>query len=351
MVASLVDVHDHDREVSRRQLVAGVETRTVKWVPARSTLRRSRAAFNAFALTAAVAAWFAAGAPLAAEPISEAPPRATNQPSFLRLRVQPPDRVRIGSARFHMGSDDDAIARAVSACLLSPPSSGRCRTDLFSDEKPDHDVYLSAFSIDRLEVSNQAYLRCVSAGACSPSGSSERDPRVGRPEHPVASITWREADAYCRWVQGTLPTEAQWERAARGDSARTYPWGQLWNTHLANHGESDDGESEVDGYRFAAPVDAFGDGRSFYGLQNMAGNVWEFVADRYGAYEAQASAVEPVGPPSGSERVIRGGSWRSPPHTLRVSARARLSETERRADVGFRCAYAQANRIGPPASP
>jgi formylglycine-generating enzyme required for sulfatase activity len=78
-----------------------------------------------------------------------------------------------------------------------------------------------------------------------------------------------------------------------------------------------------------------------YGLQNMAGNVWEFVADRYGSYETQASAVEPVGPASGSERVIRGGSWRSPPHALRVSARARLAETERRADVGFRCAYAQ----------
>jgi formylglycine-generating enzyme required for sulfatase activity len=76
-------------------------------------------------------------------------------------------------------------------------------------------------------------------------------------------------------------------------------------------------------------------------LQNMAGNVWELVADRYGSYEAQPSVVEPVGPSSGSERVMRGGSWRSPPHALRVSARARLPETERRADVGFRCAYAQ----------
>jgi sulfatase modifying factor 1 len=290
-------------------------------------------ALSAFAFTL-ITLELAVGAPLAAEP-AKPPPR------FLQLRTQPPARVRIEAARFHMGSDDDAIAHAVSTCLLSPPSSGRCRTDLFADEKPDRDVYLAAFAIDRLEVSNQAYLRCVSAGACAPSGISESDPRVGRPEHPVAAVTWREAQAYCKWVQGALPTEAQWERAARGDSARAFPWGQVWNTHLANHGASDDTESDIDGYRYAAPVDAFSDGRSFYGLQNMAGNVWELVADRYGPYDAQASAVEPSGPTAGSERTLRGGSWRSPPHTLRVTARARIPETERRADVGFRCAYAQ----------
>jgi formylglycine-generating enzyme required for sulfatase activity len=288
---------------------------------------------------------------LAAAAVSAAPLAAEPSPAFLKLRIQPAARVRIEAARFHMGSDDDAIARAVSTCLLSPPSSGRCRPDLFSDEKPDRDVYLSAYAFDRLEVSKRAYLRCVSAGACSPSGISESDPRVGRPEHPVASVSWRDADAYCRWVQGSLPTEAQWERAARGDSARPFPWGQVWNTHLANHGAADDAESELDGYRYAAPVDAFRDGRSFYGLQNMAGNVWEFVADRFGPYDAHASSVEPTGPASGDERTIRGGSWRSPPHTLRVTARARIPESERRADVGFRCAYAQPSAPRPAQSP
>ncbi len=306
-------------------------------LPTRAKLRRSLALL---ALVVA-AAWLSAGTPLAAEPA----------PVFMKLRVQPAARVRIEAARFHMGSDDDAIARAVSTCLLSPPSSGRCRADLFADEKPDHDVFLSAYAIDRLEVSNQAYLRCVSAGACAPSGISESDPRVGRPEQPVASVSWRDADAYCTWAQGSLPTEAQWERAARGDSARSFPWGHVWNTHLANHGAGDESESELDGYRYAAPVNAFRDGRSFYGLQNMAGNVWEFVADRYAAYDAQANAVEPTGPASGSERTIRGGSWRSPPHTLRVTARARIPEPERRADVGFRCAYAQPSAPRPAPSP
>lgn len=238
-----------------------------------------------------------------------------------------------------MGSDDDAIARAVQICLLSPPASGRCSPDSFADEKPEREVYLSAYSIDRLEVSNDAYLRCVSAGACAPSGTSETDARIGRPEHPVAGVSWREAQEYCQWVLGELPTEAQWERAARGDSLRAFPWGREWNTRLANHGAADDTESELDGYRYAAPVDSFADGRSFYGLQNMAGNVWELVADRYGAYDPKASGVEPVGAPSGGERVIRGGSWRTPPRALRVTARARISELERRPDVGFRCAY------------
>jgi formylglycine-generating enzyme required for sulfatase activity len=246
-----------------------------------------------------------------------------------------------------MGSNDEAIGRALEACQLAPPGSGRCTPELFADEQPEHEVFLSAFSIDRQEVSNQAYLRCVSAGTCAPSGISESDVRLGRPEHPVASISWREAERYCRWVSGHLPTEAQWERAARGDSARTFPWGRVWNPKLANHGAGDGSENEQDGFRFAAPVDAFADGQSFYGLLNMAGNVWEFVADRYGAYDAQAGAVEPEGPRSGSERVIRGGSWRTPVHALRASARARIPEGERRADVGFRCAYAAA-RAGAP---
>ncbi|HKP58168.1 MAG TPA: formylglycine-generating enzyme family protein [Polyangiales bacterium] len=264
------------------------------------------------------------------------------EPSFQNLKLRPPSRIRIEAARFWMGSNDDAIARAVEACLLAPPSSGRCTPELFADEQPEHEVYLSAYAIDRLEVSNQAYLRCVSAGACAPSGISESDVRLGRAEHPVAEVSWREAENYCRWVSGRLPTEAQWERAARGDSARTFPWGRVWNPKLANHGAGDGSESEQDGFRFAAPVDAFPDGHSFYGLLNMAGNVWEFVADRYGAYDAERSGVEPQGPREGSERVIRGGSWRTAPHGLRATARARIPEGERRADVGFRCAYAVA---------
>ena len=302
------------------------------------------------ALLASAVALSALGLPGAV--VGEPPSGPTPQePSFRELRVRPPARVRIEGARFRMGSDDDAVARALETCLLSPPTQGRCATELFTDEKPEHEVYLAPYAIDRLEVSNQAYLRCVSAGACAPSGTGETDPRIGRPEHPVTSVSWSEAQQYCHWVLGRLPTEAQWERAARGDSVRTFPWGMAWNTRLANHGGSGDTENDVDGYRFAAPVDAFADGRSFYGLQNMAGNAWELVADRYAAYDVRASRVEPEGPATGAERVIRGGSWRSAPQSLRVTARARLPETERRPDVGFRCAYAQPSATRPASGP
>jgi sulfatase modifying factor 1 len=273
-------------------------------------------------------------------------PSAAAEPTFLRASLEPPARIRIEAGHFTMGSDDAAIERAVATCLLSPPTSGSCNADAFADERAQRDVALAAFSIDRQEVSNQAYQRCVSAGVCLPSGLSDSDVRVGRPEHPVAAVSWRDAQRYCGWVKGQLPTEAQWERAARGNSARSFPWGYIWNARLANHGQADGGEDELDGFRFAAPVDALPDGRSFYGLLNLAGNVAEWVSDRFGPYDSAGdggttprSAVEPEGPTSGNERVVRGGSWRTPPQALRVSARARMAEPQRRPDVGFRCAY------------
>lgn len=272
------------------------------------------------------------------------PTAVAEPPTFHELSLLPPARVRIEAGRFTRGSDDGAIERAIKTCLLAPPAADSCKPELFADERPARELYLAAYSIDRLEVSNAAYGRCVNAGECLPSGLSDSDLRVGRPEHPVAAVSWQDAQRYCSWVGGALPTEAQWERAAHGNSARTFPWGSEWNARLANHGAADGSESELDGFRFAAPVSAFPDGRSFYGLQNMAGNVWELVADHYAAYSTttKASAVDPSGPRTGSGRVIRGGSWRSPPLALRVTARAQIPEQERRPDLGFRCAYAPA---------
>jgi formylglycine-generating enzyme required for sulfatase activity len=178
-----------------------------------------------------------------------------------------------------------------------------------------------------------------------PSGSSESDARVGLPEHPVVQLSWQDARTYCRWAGGELPTEAEWEYAARGTSRRPFPWGQLWNSRLANHGEAESAEGAIDGYRYAAPVDAFPDGKSFFGLRNMAGNVWEFVLDRYaGPYSTQENRVDPEGPRTGTDRVIRGGSWRSPAHALRVSFRAHVPDGETRPDVGMRCVYGAARQ-------
>jgi formylglycine-generating enzyme required for sulfatase activity len=170
------------------------------------------------------------------------------------------------------------------------------------------------------------------------------------PEQPAALLDWREARGFCAWRAGRLPTEAEWERAARGDGVRRFPWGSLWNPRLANHGTAARPSASVpspravcgpdcDGFRFAAPVAAFSDGKSAFGLLQMAGNVWEWTADRYDP-TAYARAPSVDGRTAQGDRIaIRGGSWRSPGYSLRVTQRAGIKPDERRPDVGFRCAY------------
>ncbi len=257
-----------------------------------------------------------------------------------RLEVQrmaPPDVVSIAGGFFAMGSDDADILYAVELCTRATDDPALCRPELFLEEQPQHRVYVGPFRVDRSEVSQLDYQRCVDRGACSPLRLLDTDARISSPDLPAAGITAAEAQRYCAWLGGRLPTEAEWERAARGGSARRFPWGQLWNGRVANHGQRGAGE---DGYEYAAPVRALPDGKSAYGLLQMAGNVWELTADRYDRdYYAKSGQVDPQGPATGDEQVIRGGSWRSPLHNLRAAQRASLKQGESRPDVGFRCAY------------
>lgn len=268
-------------------------------------------------------------------------------PSFLgasepasRAQTHGALRVPMDAGVFHMGSDGDAVEAAVALCATDPLLSDACRASLFAHELPRHRVRLRPYAIDRTEVSNAAYRRCVSANACTPSRAEAGDVRLGQPRQPVTGVSHRQALAYCAFAGGHLPTEAQWERAARASSPRAFPWGKHWNPSLANFGTADGKPDPADGYRYAAPVDAYSDGRSIHGLLNMAGNVWEWTADRYGAdYYDGSPTVDPTGPATGDAYVIRGGSWRSPPHTLRASQRRKLAPDEARPDVGIRCAY------------
>ena len=254
------------------------------------------------------------------------------------------DVVWIRSGAFFRGAGPYEVQLAMQLCLtrtrLGLDAESRCTGALFELETPRRRIHLRAFGIDREEISNARYRRCVAAGACLPATTSADDARIGRPEHPVSGVAFSDAVAYCTHAGGRLPTESEWERAAAGPSGqRRFPWGRQYNDRLANHG--DDGRPDpIDGYRHAAPVDAFPESASPDGLLNMAGNVWEWTADRFALHEyGEGPSVNPTGPRSGGERIVRGGSWRSDAHALRVTHRVPVGEGTRFPDLGFRCAY------------
>ncbi|MDE3089110.1 MAG: SUMF1/EgtB/PvdO family nonheme iron enzyme, partial [Chloroflexota bacterium] len=168
-------------------------------------------------------------------------------------------------------------------------------------EKPPHTVYLDGFWIDKYEVTNALYKKCVDSGTCKVADMGEYDPS-GKPNRPVVQVTWYDANTFCQWAGKRLPTEAEWEKAARGTDARTWPWGNDWNPSKLNSWDA--------GPHTTTDVGTYPQGASPYGALDMAGNVWEWVADWYSSnYYANSPKNNPKGPDSGGYRVMRGGSW------------------------------------------
>lgn len=191
------------------------------------------------------------------------------------------------------------------------------------DEKPGHDVTMDSFWMDKLEVTNGMYTLCIQAGVCSKEHSifSQRRPDYFiNPEYrdyPVVDVSWEEASIYCAWAGRRLPSEAEWERAARGDDLRTYPWGYEPPSEIyANFDNLVHDTSRVGSYSAGA---------SPFGILDMAGNVWEWVNDLYDEdYYLTAEAINPISPtqiPGRYNRVIRGGSYQDTFLDVRVSNR------------------------------
>lgn len=245
-------------------------------------------------------------------------------------------------------------------------------SDGFPDEQPERRVYLSGYLIDRFEVTNQAYAAFVKAtGHRSPENSNQaatlwanRQPISGIEKHPVVNVSWIDADAYCRWMGKRLPTEAEWEKAARGTDGRRYPWGNEWDFAMANsasywaqrtiefrsssdwdafwvHGEGAHLTKElgIQGEVLTMPVDTFPPSVSPYGLFGMAGNAAEWVQDWYDPnYYRHAPLSNPPGPDRGAIKAMRGGSWLKPATSLRASDRDWGTMDSRPSGTGFRCA-------------
>lgn len=283
-------------------------------------------------------------------------PAGTSEPSgrlIVALRPLPGGRVRIPGGTYVMGSTPQEMAEAIQLCAREPLGN-LCTRDVGNPawtvpqtvraEGHAHDVTLGDFDLDVTEVTVEAYMRCVSAGACSPPAFAHGDPRYDQARFPITHVRWDDAQAYCRWVGGRLPTEAEWEMAARGRVNNTFPWGKLYNPHLANHGSLASDETDAsDGFAGLAPVGSFPDGATPNGVLDLAGNAAEWVYDLYDRDEQQfgyglGKKTNPTGPTGSTDygRVIRGGSYRTGAYMLRAAARRASKFYER--DTGFRCA-------------
>lgn len=213
---------------------------------------------------------------------------------------------------------------------------GTDNKDANESEKPAHQVYINAFYIDKYEVTNTLYEKCVASGVCEPpvfTNSATRDSYFDNPDftdYPVVYVDWNMALSYCEWRDARLPTEAEWEKAARGVDGRTYPWGEDVNTIYANLGLAVGDTTSVGFYEI---------GRSAYGVYDMVGNVWEWVADWWadGYYKASPSE-NPSGPVLGKFKVLRGGAYYLDTGSSKVYDRTADDPTKSYQSVGFRCA-------------
>jgi len=279
------------------------------------------------------------------------PVAAASPPALLpgEVRIWPLDGaslVYIPSGEFRMGTDDGA-----------------------KDEGPAHTVYLDAFWIDQFEVTTRQFQQFVdnsghrttaedegwshtwtggsdvwteTAGAQWHHPSGPNSTIAALQEHPVVAVSWYDAVAYCQWAGRRLPTEAEWEKAARGSDERRWPWGDAWACGRANFDDETTLDTEtvgcVDGYPRTAPIGSYTLGASPFGVYDLTGNVSEWVNDWYGAdYYAISPAHNPSGPASGRERILRGGGWFSTT-SFYVPRRRPSVPSERVESLGFRCA-------------
>jgi len=256
------------------------------------------------------------------------------QPKFM-MQVNDKDQARlvfVPAGEFIMGSDPEADPY------------------FWGAESPQHDVTLGDYWIYQTEVTNAMYQQCAAEKACPiPSQKKSRSVEnyygnVQYGNYPVIYVNWVSAQAYCKWAGGRLPTEAEWEKAARGDQdTRLFPWGStpalVSQANFCDKGcaQTHAERDKDDGYPDTAPVGAYPEGISPYGALDMAGNVWEWVFDWFQPTYSSAPVTNPVGPASSKYRTIRGGAWSNPSTGVRIVQRDGVRPDLSLDTLGFRC--------------
>jgi formylglycine-generating enzyme required for sulfatase activity len=254
------------------------------------------------------------------------------------------DMVKIPAGRFRMGLSFKQVSRILKICTKVDKA---CTLWWFKDEMPRHGVYVDKYWIDIYEVTNQNYLKFVKATGHRPALDNTCETKACRQgnlwkgkgfprkirNQPVTQVNWYDAVAYCKWRGKRLPTEAEWEKAARGPSGNMYPWGNSAPPGKATYRRKWRGVSTM------TEVGSYPNGVSVYGIHDMAGNVWEWVADWYDMYYYKEKIKNnPKGAESGKYKVVRGGSWVNYADTLHSAFRRWSRPKVRFNDTGFRCA-------------
>jgi len=309
--------------VTRRVPPDAQPTPALPTLPPRTWIAVGGGVIGVFVLLALIGAWIAGQSTTTLSPTRIAPVTATLAlTAGATTPVAPPTNAPMSAAQRR--GNDNAEMVAVPAGEFVMGNDGRY------GESPQHTVFLDAFWIDKYEVTNALYKKCVDAGKCSsPSTQYFGNPRYDN--HPVVYVTWNDAAGYCAWAGKRLPTEAEWEKAARGTDGRIFPWGNTFNKNYLNSAENGRGE--------VLAVGSFPDGASPYGAMDMAGNVWEWVADWHDAeYYSTSPARNPKGPPVGTTKVIRGGAKDVDQNSARVTLRVDPAPDTQSGTIGFRCA-------------
>jgi eukaryotic-like serine/threonine-protein kinase len=280
-------------------------------------------------------------------PPTEIPPTPT-QANYKISETDQMEMIFIPSGEFTMGTEDIEAQRIYTGNGVAYP------------ETPQHTVYLDSYWIDKYEVSTGQYAKCVENGVCKPAGEINNPVLAGLEyytseeyaNYPIINVSWFQARDYCGWVGRRLPSEAEWEKAARGVDGRKYPWGnEKVNDDLANFCDKDctaghPNPSFNDGYPETAPVGSYPKGASPYGIMDMAGNVWEWTSTipkpyPYDAADGREDEQDVAYNSKWPQRILRGGTWSNGIWWVRSSVRYRIVGVYINNNIGFRCASSE----------